>query len=219
MNMLNRRTTLLGLAASAVTLADTPAWSGDNPPGCVWPPPGWQQNGFPSRRWVNVVFVPTNETFKDIYVEDGKYSRIQVEKFSHVCRDYQANEWKFMDPRLLDLLFILHWKYCIDGEIQILSGYRSRSYQPHLERPVLDEQHVQARALDIRLPGVNNEELSADLFNIVYGGVSSFPALSFVHVDMGALRRSVEHSGGQANQNPERVALSKEGASTLFQLN
>ena len=72
----------------------------------------------------NIVFVHTNETFKDIYVEDGVYSMDAVTRFSHVCRDFRANEDKLLDPRLMDLLFVLHWKYC-KQQISIFSGYRS----------------------------------------------------------------------------------------------
>ena len=113
----------------------------------IWP------NGFPSRRWVNVVFEPTGERFKDVYVEDNIYSRPQVEKFSHICRDVRANEWKLMDPRLLDLLYVLHWYYAKD-EIRVVSGYRSPDNHDVTERPVLNKQHNAARALDLRVPGI-----------------------------------------------------------------
>ena len=67
-----------------------------------WLPPDWQKYGFPSRRWVNIVFVHTNERFNDRYFDDGKYSMRAVTQFSKTCRDYRANDWKVLDPRLME---------------------------------------------------------------------------------------------------------------------
>jgi uncharacterized protein YcbK (DUF882 family) len=178
-----RRNLLIGSVGSAFFQ------SGASGATCVWPPPNWQKGGFPSRRWVKIISVSTGERFSDLYADKGQYSIEALKRFSWTCRDHQANESKLMDPRLMDLLFVLHWKYCKD-EIQIVSGYRSGTTTPQIERPILDEQHRQARALDIRLPGLDNEVVVKDLENYLYGGVSLFPALNFLHVDMGPLRKS-----------------------------
>src|SRR5258708_35090756 len=205
--MIDRRTLLFGAAAAAVS-AETPAMAAETgAANCVWPPPNWQKGGFPSRRWVKMLFVHTNERFADLYVDNGVYSMDAVKRFSWAVRDFRANESKLLDPRLMDLLFVLHWKYCKD-EIQVISGYRSGANNLNSERPILDEQHRNARALDIRLPGVDSEQIVKDLDTYIYGGVSSFPALNFLHVDMGPLRKSsTERLSSQANQGPERVKL------------
>jgi uncharacterized protein YcbK (DUF882 family) len=188
--MIDRRRLLIGAGAAGLLSSPGASFAETGSPSCVWPPPGWQQNGFPSRRWVNILFVHTNEKFKDIYVEDGVYSKPQVEKFSHVVRDFRADEWKLMDPRLMDLLFVLHWKYCKD-EIRIFSGYRSEATNANIEGAAKNSQHIQARALDIHLDNVNNDEVALDFRNIVYGGVGMYPGREFTHMDMGALRRWV----------------------------
>jgi uncharacterized protein YcbK (DUF882 family) len=191
-----RRNLLVGSVGSA--FFQSGAW-GET---CVWPPPNWEKGGFPSRRWVKIISVSTGEHFNDLYVHDGVYSIDAIKRFSWTVRDFSANESKLLDPRLMDLLFILHWKYCKD-EIQVISGYRSGKTSLHSERPILDEQHRNARALDIRLPGMDSEQIVKDFEAFIFGGVSSFPALNFLHVDMGPLRKaSTERLSDQGNQGP-----------------
>jgi uncharacterized protein YcbK (DUF882 family) len=187
--MISRRNLLLGAAAVAIA-GQARAASDINSPACTWPPPGWQKNGFPSRRWVNILFSHTNERFKNIYVEDGVYIKPAVEQFSWTCRDFRANESKLLDPRLMDLLFVLHWKYCKD-EIRIFSGYRSEKTNSQIEGAAKNSQHIQARALDIHLPSVDNDAVALDFRNIVNGGVGMYPGRQFTHMDMGSLRRWV----------------------------
>jgi uncharacterized protein YcbK (DUF882 family) len=186
--MIDRRNLMLGIAAGVALPTAALAEAGNTT--CTWPPPGWRTNGFPSRRWVNIVFVHTNETFKDIYVEDGVYIKPSVEKFSQTCKDFRANEWKLLDPRLMDLLFVLHWKYCKD-QIKIFSGYRSAQTNAHIEGAAKNSQHIQARALDIHLPNIDNDAVALSFRQIVYGGVGMYPGKQFTHMDMGGLRRWV----------------------------
>jgi uncharacterized protein YcbK (DUF882 family) len=139
---------------------------------------------------VNILFVHTGERFKDRYFWDGAYSMDAVQRFSWTCRDFRANESKLIDPRLMDVLFVLHWRYCKD-EIKILSGYRTAQTNAQLEGAALNSQHIQARALDIHLPSVDNDAVALDFRTIVYGGVGMYPGREFTHIDLGSLRRWV----------------------------
>jgi uncharacterized protein YcbK (DUF882 family) len=186
--VINRRILLLGAAVTVVAAPVEGAIT--SAAACTWPPPDWQKNGFPSRRWVNILFTHTNERFKNIYVENGVYIKPAVEQFSWTCRDFRANEWRLLDPRLMDLLFVLHWKYCRD-EIRIFSGYRSAKTNSHIEGAAKNSQHIKARALDIHLPDVDNDAVALDFRKIVYGGVGMYPGRAFTHMDMGGLRRWV----------------------------
>jgi uncharacterized protein YcbK (DUF882 family) len=188
--MIDRRTLLFGAAAAAVS-AETPAMAAETgAANCVWPPPNWQKGGFPSRRWVKILFVHTNERFADLYVDNGVYSMDAVKRFSWAVRDFRANESKLLDPRLMDLLFVLHWKYCKD-EIRIFSGYRSEATNAHIEGAAKNSQHIQARALDIHLPNMDNDAVALDFRSFVFGGVGMYPGKQFTHMDMGNLRRWV----------------------------
>jgi uncharacterized protein YcbK (DUF882 family) len=188
--MIDRRTLLFGAAAAAVS-AEAPAMAAETgAANCVWPPPNWQKGGFPSRRWVKILFVHTNERFADLYVDNGVYSMDAVKRFSWAVRDFRANESKLLDPRLMDLLFVLHWKYCKD-EIRIFSGYRSEATNAHIEGAAKNSQHIQARALDIHLPNMDNDAVAMDFRSFVFGGVGMYPGKQFTHMDMGNLRRWV----------------------------
>ena len=188
--MIDRRTLLFGAAAAALS-AETPTAAAETgAANCVWPPPNWQKGGFPSRRWVKILFVHTNERFADLYVDNGVYSMDAVKRFSWAVRDFRANESKLLDPRLMDLLFVLHWKYCKD-EIRIFSGYRSEATNAHIEGAAKNSQHIQARALDIHLPNMDNDAVALDFRSFVFGGVGMYPGKQFTHMDMGNLRRWV----------------------------
>ena len=150
-------------------------------------PPVWAQAGFPSQRWVNIVFTPTGERYADRYCWDGVYSMAAVRQFSWTCRDFRANEWKWIHPWLMDLVFVLHWKYN-KNLISIFSGYRSPQINAQIEGAALNSQHTRAMALDIHIPDVDNEAVTRDLKTIVYGGTGLYPGRGFTHFDFGPLR-------------------------------
>jgi uncharacterized protein YcbK (DUF882 family) len=150
-------------------------------------PPAWAQAGFPSERWVNIVFTPTGERYADRYFWDGVYSMAAVRQFSWTCRDFHVNEWKWIHPWLMDLVFVLHWKYN-KNLISIFSGYRSPQTNAHIEGAALDSQHTRAMALDIHIPEVDNEAVARDLKQIIYGGTGIYPGRGFTHFDFGPLR-------------------------------
>jgi uncharacterized protein YcbK (DUF882 family) len=186
--VIDRRTLFLGGAAAA--LNPVPGWADTKPEECAWPPPGWAEKGFPTRRWVKVLFVHTGERFKDFYMDSGNYIVPAVQQFSWVCRDHRRSEWAWLNPYLMDFLFVLHWKYCKD-EIQILSGYRTPETNAQLEGAALQSQHVRANALDIHLPNVDNTAIAEDFKAFIYGGVGMYPQRHFTHLDCGPLRNWV----------------------------
>ncbi len=170
--MLDRRNLLSGLAAAAVATRA---------------PLAWGDTGFPQRRWVKIVFAATGERFNQIYFADGAYILSACKQFSWTCRDYRANEWKWIHPWLMDLVFVLHWKYNKD-EIRILSGYRTPQTNGQLEGAALNSQHMRAMALDIHIPEVDNDAVADDVKKFIYGGVGMYPGREFVHCDFGPLR-------------------------------
>jgi uncharacterized protein YcbK (DUF882 family) len=173
--MLDRRQLLLGPTAAAVALS---------------PPPVWAESGFPQRRAVEIVFSNTGEKFKGFYYWDGAYILPAVQQFSWTCRDFRANQWKWLNPWLMDLLFVLHWKYHKE-EISIFSGYRTPETNMQLEGAALNSQHIRANALDIHIPDVDADAVAQDFKTFVYGGVGMYPGRGFTHLDFGPLRNWV----------------------------
>ena len=95
-------------------------------------PPSWAMTGVPQTRAVNIIFSHTGEKYEGFYYHDGSYVMSEVQQFSWVCRDYRMNQWKWLHPHLMDLLFLLHWKYHQDA-ITIMSGYRTPRPTPSLK--------------------------------------------------------------------------------------
>jgi uncharacterized protein YcbK (DUF882 family) len=183
--VIDRRSLILSAALAG--LGSVPGWADTKPAACSWPPPDWAEKGFPSRRWVKIVFVNTGERFENLYMEDSEYIVPAVKQFSWVCRDWRRNEWQWLNPYLMDFLFVLHWKYCKD-EIQIFSGYRTPETNAQLEGAALNSQHIRANALDIHLPNLDNAAVAADFKTFIYGGVGMYPLKHFTHLDCGPLR-------------------------------
>jgi uncharacterized protein YcbK (DUF882 family) len=173
--MVDRRQLLFGSAAAAVALR---------------PPPVWADTGFPQRRAVNIVFSHTQEKFNGFYYWDGKYILPAVQQFSWVCRDFRANQWKWLNPWLMDLLFVLHWKYD-KPQIEIWSGYRTPETNAQLEGAALNSQHIQANALDIHIPDLDADSIAGSFKTFLGGGVGMYPGRGFTHMDFGPLRNWV----------------------------
>ncbi len=186
LSVIDRRRILFG-AIAAAGLPTMPAWADTSTGSCVWPPPDWEAKGFPSRRWVKIVFVHTGERFNQIYMEDSKYIMPAVQKFSWTCRDFREGKWEWLNPFLMDFLFVLHWKYCKD-QISILSGFRTPETNSKLEGAALNSQHLRANALDIFLPNVDNAAVAKDFKTFIDGGVGMYPLKHFTHLDCGPLR-------------------------------
>jgi uncharacterized protein YcbK (DUF882 family) len=152
-------------------------------------PPAWA-NGFPGLRWVKIVFSHTGDRYNGWYFSDGAYIRPAIEKFSWTCRDHRANKVMILHPWLMDILFLLHWRYMRD-EISVFSGYRTPETNSMLEGAALNSQHLRGMALDIHIPELDNDLVARDAATFVYGGVGMYPGRGFVHFDFGPLRRWV----------------------------
>ncbi|MGE8065207.1 YcbK family protein [Pseudomonas sp. NPDC089569] len=110
-----------------------------------------------------------------------------------LLRDVESKRTVSMDPRLIDLLYIIQaWLRLNNYPYQILvnSGFRTAAYNASLEGAAKNSQHIQARAADIRIPGLATEQLAKLAKAIGVGGVGVYPnkGLGFIHVDIGKVR-------------------------------
>jgi len=115
------------------------------------------------------------------------------EQLDHFLRDHRTGEVKHYDPRVFDILSQLTSAVGRpDAEIEIICGYRSsgsneflRSRSPGVAKNSL---HMQAHAIDIRIPGVSTLALRNAALAMRQGGVGYYPRSGFVHVDTGRVR-------------------------------
>ena len=137
----------------------------------------------------------TNERLDIVYRRGDVYLPDALDRLDHYLRDYRTGDIHKYDPRVFDLLHELTSTLGRpDAEIDVVCGYRtprtneflrSRSVRTGVARHSL---HMQAEAIDIRLPGVPTAQLRDAALQLHRGGVGYYRSSDFVHVDVGRVR-------------------------------
>jgi len=136
----------------------------------------------------------TGERLDVVYRHGDHYDSSAQARINRYLRDYRTGDVHEYDPRILDLLHDLMASLGrSEGEIDVICGYRTprtneylRSHGHAVARQSL---HMQAMAIDIRVPGVPTSELRDAALRLRRGGVGYYAASDFVHVDVGRVRR------------------------------
>ena len=109
-------------------------------------------------------------------------------------RDHYSGVQGTMDPGLIDQIRRLQQVMASDGEIEVISGYRSSVTNEWLRRRggggvATRSLHLQGRALDLRIAGVALPVLRDAALDLRAGGVGFYPESNFLHIDTGPVRR------------------------------
>ena len=136
----------------------------------------------------------TGERIDIIYRRGDTYDLVGLTALNHYLRDHRTGDVHPYDPRLFDLLHdLLVALGRPDAEIDVICGYRtpwSNEYlRSHGHGVAQHSLHMQAMAIDIRIPGVSATELRDAALSLHRGGVGYYAVSNFVHVDMGRVRR------------------------------
>ena len=135
----------------------------------------------------------TGETFADAYWENGNYVPDAMTAINQVMRDHRSGEVHQIDPRLLDQLHTLRGAVEATSPFQIISGYRSPASNATLAAAssgvATRSLHMDGRAIDIRVRGVELTRLRNAALAMSAGGVGYYAASDFIHVDTGRVRR------------------------------
>ncbi len=172
-----------GLAASAILL--TP-WQ-------LWAKVGKSLADLPERA-VSLYNTNTGELLsKFIYWQDGNYIKEALGEISYLLRDHRTDEVCLFNPAVIDQVCVIGRQFESGRPFEIISGYRSvetnRELRLHSKRVARHSLHVEARAIDLRLPGVPLGDLRTAALALRSGGVGYYPKKGFVHLDNGPLRR------------------------------
>jgi uncharacterized protein YcbK (DUF882 family) len=118
---------------------------------------------------------------------------------NYFLRDHRTNDVSSYDPREFDTLHELMAKLGRTGDvIDIVCGYRTPWSNNFLRTRgaggistgvAEHSQHMLAKAIDIRVPGVNTLALRNAALSLHAGGVGYYPVSQFVHVDVGPVRQ------------------------------
>jgi uncharacterized protein YcbK (DUF882 family) len=146
----------------------------------------------PAERVLRLHNLHTGESLKATYWAEGQYIAEELAAIDRVLRDHRANEITQMDRRLYDLLYTLQQQVTSKSSYQVISGYRSPATNAKLNRNssgvAKRSLHMQGKAIDIRLPGVELKHLRKAALSLKAGGVGYYPKSNFIHVDTGRPR-------------------------------
>lgn len=144
-------------------------------------------------RSLAVLNLHTGERLRAVYWEGGAYVRSALAEFNKVLRDHRTGEVHEIAPELLDLATTLSDRLGAAETVQIISGYRSPKTNAALHQAssgvATRSLHMDGKALDIRLPGVELTRLRDAAWSLQRGGVGYYAESNFVHVDVGRIRR------------------------------
>lgn len=134
----------------------------------------------------------TGERFSGTYRVGGKYLPDAFEEINYVLRDFRVDEVFPIDPRVIDIIYMVRRKTGSNKPLEILSGYRSpktnnmlRSASAGVAR---NSMHLSGQAIDFRMAGASTRGLRDIAAGFKAGGVGYYPRSNFVHVDTGKIR-------------------------------
>ena len=136
----------------------------------------------------------TGEHLDVVYRVGDQYLPDRIFELNHFLRDHRTGDEKDYDTKEFDLLHELLEKLGRpNSEIDIVCGYRtpwSNSYlREHGHGVALHSQHMEAKAIDIRIPGIPTAKIRDAALSLRLGGVGYYAQSDFVHVDVGPVRR------------------------------
>ena len=136
----------------------------------------------------------TAERIDIVYRRGDQYIPSALAKLDYFLRDHQTSDVRHFDPRLYDILSDLTLSIGHPGgEIDIVCGYRTpstnESLRAHTAGVAKNSLHIQAEAIDLRMPGINTLKLRQAALALRRGGVGYYPHSDFIHVDTGRVRQ------------------------------
>jgi len=136
----------------------------------------------------------TGERLNIVYRDGEGYNQDSLARLSRYLRDHRTGEVREYDPRVFDLLRDLTTALGNpDLEIDVVCGYRTHwsneFLRTHGHGVARQSLHMQAMAIDIRIPGIPTAQLRDAALALRRGGVGYYAASNFVHVDVGRVRR------------------------------
>ncbi len=136
----------------------------------------------------------TGERLDTLYRNGEGYDRESLARLNRYLRDRRTGEVHEYDPQVFDLLHDLTTFFGNpDLEIDVICGYRTpwsnEFLRTHGHAVAAHSLHMQAMAIDIRMPGIPTARLRDAALALHRGGVGYYAASQFVHVDVGRVRR------------------------------
>ena len=146
----------------------------------------------PGERTLRLYNTHTGEKLSSTFWAEGQFIPDAMKDINKVLRDHRSNKVAEIDPELLLLLTQLNGKLDNNKELHIISGYRSPDSNAKLHAAsggvAKRSLHMEAKAIDIRLPGKDLKMLHKAAMSLKGGGVGYYADSQFVHMDTGRVR-------------------------------
>lgn len=122
----------------------------------------------------------------------GAYEPSCLLKFDRLLRDHRNNEVHAIDRNLFAQLLALPRVLGVRARYEVISGYRSPQTNTALRAAghgvATRSMHLEGRAIDVRLLGVDCARLRDAALAAGRGGVGYYERNDFVHLDTGRVR-------------------------------
>ena len=145
-----------------------------------------------SSRRIALLNLHTDERLSIEYFRDGAYLPNALSSIELCLRDFRTGQRHVIDPGLMDYLVEVAHALGVDPAFSVISGYRSPQTNAYLHErsPGVAQRslHMEGRAIDVRVTGVDCASLAAHAMDLKRGGVGYYRASDFVHLDTGAFR-------------------------------
>jgi uncharacterized protein YcbK (DUF882 family) len=134
----------------------------------------------------------TSERLDVEYFRDGAYLPDALSSIQVCLRDFRTGQRHDIDPHLMDYLVEVAHTLGVEPAFKVISGYRSPQTNAYLHDKsagvAQHSLHMEGRAIDVRMTGVDCASLAAHAIDLKRGGVGYYRASDFVHLDTGAFR-------------------------------
>jgi uncharacterized protein YcbK (DUF882 family) len=179
---------LAGLsAAGALRASQTPA-----APGLAAAARAATPGGVSAGKRLALFNLHTGERLELEYWRGTDYVPDSMAAIKVLLRDFRNGEQHVIDPLLMDTLYDVARDLGVEPVFSVISGYRSpRTNEQLRERGngvARHSLHLEGRAIDVRLAGIDCAALAAGARGMTRGGVGYYRQSDFVHLDTGAYR-------------------------------
>lgn len=147
---------------------------------------------FPFEKKLSLYNIHTGESLETVYSSRGERLLGSLSDINRIMRDHRSGEVESIDTELLDTLYLLSERMKNQNAFHIISAYRSPETNNMLRKSssgvAKKSMHMLGKAVDVRLPGSNLEELRDSALQLKRGGVGYYPESDFIHLDVGPYR-------------------------------
>jgi uncharacterized protein YcbK (DUF882 family) len=146
----------------------------------------------PNERALRLYNTHTGESLRSIFWAEGQFIPEAMHDINKLLRDHRNNQVAQMDPQLVILLDRVSAQFGDQHVLHVISGYRSPQSNALLHERTSGvakhSLHMDGKAIDVRLPGVDLRALHKAAMAARGGGVGYYADSQFVHLDTGRVR-------------------------------